>query len=133
MQHHPHAQLMSMFNCSTVDGQWSTWGEWGRCRSHDCANEPSSQLRSRLCNNPAPLHEGKQCLGWSVAKRECLHSEECTANPGTSLQRFPVLISFNDACDSKSLWITHLTTKLLRYYVLTHPCLSPIATLNNVR
>ncbi|KAI0234107.1 Hemicentin-1 [Lamellibrachia satsuma] len=63
-----------------VDGQWSSWGEWGLCLSNDCARMPGSQLRSRLCNNPAPTYGGKRCRGWSIARRDCSGRETCASN-----------------------------------------------------
>ena len=52
----------------TVDGGWGNWSEWGRCNK-ECGG--GFQLRLRSCNNPAPEHGGKLCVGSVVEERSC--------------------------------------------------------------
>ena len=53
-------------------------GKVGLTCSKTCGN--GSRIRVRLCNNPAPVHEGKDCEG------EGKHSEDCLVRhcPGKS-------------------------------------------------
>lgn len=51
-----------------VDGGWSDWDEWSEC-SVTCGN--GTQQRSRSCNNPAPLHDGKDCTGDAMDVKQC--------------------------------------------------------------
>ena len=44
----------------TVDGHWSTWGEWERC-SVTCGG--GSKYRNRTCTDPAPEFGGTNCTG----------------------------------------------------------------------
>lgn len=51
-----------------VDGDWSNWTEWTSC-SQVCNG--GEQTRFRECNNPAPLHGGKDCQGHKRESRTC--------------------------------------------------------------
>ena len=42
-----------------VDGGWSEWQDWGEC-SVSCGGGDQSRLRK--CDNPSPLHDGKDCI-----------------------------------------------------------------------
>ena len=67
-----------LFNCAavlnhfffqlSVDGDWSEWTEWTLC-SQVC--DGGEQTRYRECNNPAPLHGGKDCQGNKRDSRTC--------------------------------------------------------------
>ena len=61
-----------------MNGQWSTWGEWGAC-SETCG--PGTQTKSRTCTNPAPQAGGDSCPGTSTESKEC-NLKVC---PGTQL------------------------------------------------
>ncbi|XP_064633097.1 A disintegrin and metalloproteinase with thrombospondin motifs 3-like [Lineus longissimus] len=44
----------------SIDGGWSQWAPWTEC-SRTCGN--GVQFRTRLCNNPSPINNGKECTG----------------------------------------------------------------------
>ncbi|XP_060567276.1 uncharacterized protein LOC132726046 [Ruditapes philippinarum] len=48
------------FSPKGKDGGWSNWGSWEAC-SASCS--VGLRSRSRLCDNPEPSTDGKQCLG----------------------------------------------------------------------
>ena len=52
--------MFSSSPLSLVDEKWSAWESWSTC-SKTCGN--GSRIRVRLCNNPAPALEGKDCEG----------------------------------------------------------------------
>lgn len=65
--------------CSTsipcpVHGSWSLWTAWTEC-SAPCAI--GTQIRSRICNSPAPLFGGMPCPGPSEEVRECDTGTPC--------------------------------------------------------
>ena len=41
-----------------MDGQWSAWGQWGKC-DKECGE--SVRTRMRFCTEPAPSENGMQC------------------------------------------------------------------------
>ena len=43
-----------------LDGGWSIWGAWEEC-SASCG--VGMKLQNRMCDDPKPLTNGKQCLG----------------------------------------------------------------------
>ncbi|KAL9989079.1 hypothetical protein ACROYT_G003587 [Oculina patagonica] len=61
------SQSCNVHSCP-VDGGWSEWTEWTLC-SKVC--DGGEQTRFRECNNPAPLHGGKDCLGNKRDSRAC--------------------------------------------------------------
>ena len=61
--------MFSSSPLSLVDGNWSTWESWSTC-SKTCGN--GTRTRVRLCNNPAPAHEGKDCAGEGNNSEVCL-------------------------------------------------------------
>ncbi|XP_052220303.1 SCO-spondin-like isoform X6 [Dreissena polymorpha] len=48
-----------------IDGQWGSWTEWSLCTSH------CNQTRTRACDNPAPLHGGRDCHGLATQTQGC--------------------------------------------------------------
>jgi len=46
---------------------WGSWGAWSKC-SATCGGP---QTRSRVCDNPAPMHGGANCSGRAEMKRAC--------------------------------------------------------------
>ncbi|XP_052786762.1 uncharacterized protein LOC128222045 [Mya arenaria] len=46
-----------------VDGDWGSWVGWTNC---DTKCERGKQFRTRMCNNPAPLHGGANCTGEGI-------------------------------------------------------------------
>ena len=59
-----------------VDGQWGSWDEWSEC-SHSCGG--GRKIRSRRCDNPSPLYNGKDCVGPGSELSLC-NSEKCPGN-----------------------------------------------------
>ncbi|XP_060079617.1 scavenger receptor cysteine-rich type 1 protein M130-like isoform X3 [Ylistrum balloti] len=53
-----------------IDGHWGQWNGWTPC-SVSCEN--GTRTRSRQCDNPVPVHNGRPCSG------EVHDSEECDA------------------------------------------------------
>ena len=63
-----------------IDGGWSSWSDWSRCVStisEHCGSQ-GSQIRSRGCTNPAPVHGGTDCLGNTQETQYCTIS--CTVS-----------------------------------------------------
>jgi len=64
-----HVQLCSDGLCAcvrhSVDGGWSTWASWSTCGS-DCRHH-----RQRTCDNPAPQHHGRYCVGTDLRLGNC--------------------------------------------------------------
>ena len=50
-----------------VHGGFGEWSPWGNC-SATCEGQ---QQRQRLCNNPAPLNGGNDCVGQDTQTRAC--------------------------------------------------------------
>ncbi|XP_019736270.1 semaphorin-5B isoform X3 [Hippocampus comes] len=60
-------------NCSR-NGGWTPWSSWGQC-STSCGT--GFELRQRSCNNPAPRHGGRVCVGASRDERFCNEGVSC--------------------------------------------------------
>ena len=58
-----------------VDGHWNRWGSWNEC-SVTC--NKGVQVRTRICNDPAPKNGGKLCVGSNKDKQTC-KKKSCTA------------------------------------------------------
>ncbi len=50
------------------DGQWGAWSNFSTC-SALCGN--GTQVRSRLCNNPAPQNGGANCTVNNTSTQSC--------------------------------------------------------------
>ncbi|XP_076357420.1 properdin-like isoform X3 [Tachypleus tridentatus] len=69
-----------------IDGRWSNWSEWGVCTTSDCNKKIGYWVRTRLCNNPLPMFEGKMCKGQFVDKSgACFDPENCSTDGGWGL------------------------------------------------
>ena len=51
-----------------VDGGFSDWSDFDKC-SVSCGG--GYQTSTRSCNNPAPAHGGKNCVGDTEKTQEC--------------------------------------------------------------
>ena len=51
-----------------IDGEWGEWGPWSDC-PRTCGAGLSSS--ARFCDNPAPSHGGKYCVGERRRYRVC--------------------------------------------------------------
>ncbi|XP_041940594.1 semaphorin-5B isoform X4 [Alosa sapidissima] len=60
-------------NCSR-NGGWTPWSSWGQC-STTC--EIGFEVRQRSCNNPAPRHGGRVCVGQAREQRFCNEKVTC--------------------------------------------------------
>ena len=80
---HPKFCVDSIPFCflSIVDGDWSNWNKWTTC-SKTCGE--GTQIRIRICDDPKPLHGGKQCEGAAQEARVC-NTRKC---PGIFLKMF---------------------------------------------
>lgn len=56
-----------------VDGSWGNWENWSVC-TVTCGG--GVRLRSRQCDNPAPLRGGVDCIGFAQEAGDC-NAEEC--------------------------------------------------------
>ncbi|KAK3108064.1 hypothetical protein FSP39_000505 [Pinctada imbricata] len=61
--------------CTTVDGGWSQWKDSG-C-SQTCGGGFIAKVRK--CNNPAPVHGGRNCTGQSFSLEDC-NKNPCPGN-----------------------------------------------------
>ena len=52
-----------------VDGAWGSWSEWNRC-SVSCG--AGFKNRTRKCDYPAPLGDGKDCDGIATQEMPCI-------------------------------------------------------------
>ena len=57
-----------------VDGGNGPWGNWGNC-SVSCGKNKGVRSRERLCNNPAPVNGGKDCI---VLNENHIQTSSCT-------------------------------------------------------
>uniref|UniRef100_A0AAY4BS59 Thrombospondin-1 n=1 Tax=Denticeps clupeoides TaxID=299321 RepID=A0AAY4BS59_9TELE len=76
-----------------VDGGWGPWSPWNACPV-TCGG--GVQMRNRLCNDPAPKHGGKECVGKAKDTQLCNKQDcpidGCLSNPcfaGTKCTSFP--------------------------------------------
>ncbi|XP_062384183.1 semaphorin-5B [Sardina pilchardus] len=60
-------------NCSRSGG-WTPWSPWTQC-STSCGM--GFQVRQRSCNNPAPRHGGRVCVGQAREERLCNDKTAC--------------------------------------------------------
>lgn len=55
-----------------IDGEWNAWSPWSACNV-SCGG--GKRDRGRLCNNPLPRNNGRQCSGKNI------ESDNCKMNP----------------------------------------------------
>ncbi|VDI03482.1 Hypothetical predicted protein [Mytilus galloprovincialis] len=55
-------------NPCPIDGEWGDWMAWSTC-SGSCSN--GRQRRKRICNNPKPANNGRDCGGTDSKIRQC--------------------------------------------------------------
>lgn len=75
---------MYCISVCVVDGGWSNWTEWSLC-SVSC--EVGSQVRTRVCDNPAPAYDGVDCIGDNSETRNCVLLEKCPSKNVTDLYK----------------------------------------------
>ncbi|XP_060071250.1 uncharacterized protein LOC132551155 [Ylistrum balloti] len=76
-------------DCATpppIDGGWSTWGSYSTC-SVSCKSTSGGattgvSTKTRLCNNPTPKYDGKQCSGSGTQTQSCTPSNYCPVHGG---------------------------------------------------
>ncbi|XP_072176576.1 hemicentin-1-like [Diadema setosum] len=51
-----------------VNGNWGPWSPWQQC-DRTCGT--GSTIRERLCNNPEPMFNGRDCVGLSRETKTC--------------------------------------------------------------
>uniref|UniRef100_A0A672NMT1 Thrombospondin 1 n=1 Tax=Sinocyclocheilus grahami TaxID=75366 RepID=A0A672NMT1_SINGR len=76
-----------------ISGGWGPWSPWDTC-SATCGG--GVQNRKRLCNNPVPMYDGKDCVGDAEAGQICNKQacpiDGCLSNPcfeGAQCTSFP--------------------------------------------
>ena len=63
-----------------VDGSWGSWGDWSSC-SPSCG--VGTKTRRKLCDSPAPAHDGADCQGESSQEKQCFEGRcKLTRKPG---------------------------------------------------
>lgn len=60
--------IMIFFLSPLVNGNWGPWSPWDTC-SLTCGS--GSQIRKRVCNDPAPKYGGKECIGDAKETQFC--------------------------------------------------------------
>ena len=53
-----------------VNGAWGQWGPWSACSETEFCNR-GAQVRTRLCDSPAPQDGGELCPGTGSESQEC--------------------------------------------------------------
>lgn len=59
---------------ANVDGSWGNWAQWSTCNKN-CTG--GFRTRSRLCNDPFPMCNGKQCEGEGTQVENCNTNVNC--------------------------------------------------------
>ncbi|VDI81772.1 Hypothetical predicted protein, partial [Mytilus galloprovincialis] len=91
-----------------VDGVWGSWASWGRlqwfCAWGTCSVTCASGThdRSRTCTDPAPAHNGANCVGSGTATQTCTLTP-CPSNISLLNNRF-ILLPFEKKVDGA--WTT---------------------------
>ncbi|XP_067937660.1 coadhesin-like [Watersipora subatra] len=67
-------------NPCPVNGEWTSWTDWGMCLARPCSNETGIQTRTRTCSNPQPRFRGKLCSGTTTDTQTCYHNNNCSVN-----------------------------------------------------
>jgi hypothetical protein len=57
-----------ILNIQGIDGGWGVWSNWSEC-SASCGG--GEEIRTRLCDNPAPSTGGQHCEGQEKEARPC--------------------------------------------------------------
>ena len=65
-----------------IDGFWSPWSPWSEC-SAPCGK--GQMERGRFCNSPAPMYDGKPCIGKKIEISPCITGKPCPVDGGWSL------------------------------------------------
>ncbi|XP_061173323.1 SCO-spondin-like [Saccostrea echinata] len=63
-----------------VDGEWSSWSTFSQCTA-SCGG--GTQVRTRTCTHPRPLHGGATCTGFANETQKCSENS-CPVNGGWS-------------------------------------------------
>ena len=80
-----------MYMYTSGDGSWSRWSAYSPC-SATCGRD-AVKTRSRQCDNPAPLNDGRPCDGDAQQTTPCF-LDDC---PGkTSIQQNAMLPKNSD-------------------------------------
>ena len=79
-----------MLNYTNEAGNWGAWASWGTCGT-TCGG--GTQIRSRLCNNPAPSNGGAACSG-SGSETQACNNQTCPVGKNIICQifKFNILI-----------------------------------------
>ncbi|CAC5413765.1 HMCN [Mytilus coruscus] len=59
-----------------VNGNWGQWGSYEPC---DVTCGTGAQIKTRICNDPAPSENGNPCEGEDITVKSC-DMEECAVN-----------------------------------------------------
>lgn len=61
-----------------VDGGWSRWSKYSKCRAQPCSK--GFTVRSRRCAAPRPAFGGRRCRGKRYDRKECFNDNGCPKN-----------------------------------------------------
>jgi len=67
---------VAVTNC-TVHGGWTEWSPWSAC-SQSCGM--TVKTRVRFCENPAPAHGGRVCVGSDRNEMPCYQNPPCPSH-----------------------------------------------------
>ncbi|RUS76461.1 hypothetical protein EGW08_015775 [Elysia chlorotica] len=64
--------------CFPVDGAWSQWSAYSKCRARQCSK--GFRVRSRRCTSPRPENGGRRCRGKRWERKDCFNYDGCPQN-----------------------------------------------------
>ncbi|CAG2185606.1 unnamed protein product [Mytilus edulis] len=70
-----------------VDGLWGSWGPWSGSCSVTCGK--GVLFRNRTCDDPAPLYNGKNCIGSGQDSKPCDTGVNCPLDPSVACKNNP--------------------------------------------
>ena len=75
-----------------IDGHWGPWSFWSSC-SLSCGHG-GKHKRSRHCNNPAPVGNGRVCVGEQYQSKSCAVTDLCPDAGRHFFEMFLYILNF---------------------------------------